>query len=158
MKELYNKLTHKIKNKWFIIFTAMFIFAVFLVVVPHYDKDGKNVLIGKYYTERSAKLDKKVKELENWETNNVTHLTSRIVSLQKNNKEIEEDNEKLKEQIKVLTDKLTQQEDFYKTKDKVEIEEKKVRFSNVSKKEIRNDRPEFGNSFSKAIKKSKIDL
>ena len=155
MKELLANIK---KNKWFVIFITIFIFAVFLVITPHYDKDGKNVLIGQYYTERSARLDKKVKELENWETNNVTNLTSRIVSLQKDNKNIKEENENLQDQVKILTDKLSQQEHFYKNKDKLETEEKKVRFSNVSKKEIRNDRPEFGNSFSKAIKKTKIDL
>ena len=80
MKELFANI--KI-NKWFVVFVTIFIFAVFLVITPHYDEDCKTVLIGQYYTERSARLDKKVKELENWETNNVTNLTSRIVSLQK---------------------------------------------------------------------------
>lgn len=155
MKELFANI--KI-NKWFVVFVTIFIFAVFLVITPHYDEDGKTVLIGQYYTERSARLDKRVKEVENWEKTNVTNLTSRIISLQNDKKSIQEENEKLQDQVKILTHKLSQQEHFYKNKDKLETEEKKVRFSNVSKKEIRNDRPEFGNSFSKAIKKTKIDL
>lgn len=155
MKEVFEKFK---KDKWFLLFFCIFCFAVFLVVVPHYDEDGKQVLIGKFYTTRSSKINKKENELKNWENKNVTYLTSRIVTLQKNKQDLEEKNKVLTEQIDVLTNKLTQQENFYKNKKEETEQIKKVSFSNVSKKQVNTQRPEFGNSFSKAIKKSKIDL
>ena len=149
----------KIKNNTSLTIGLIIVcFLIFLVVTPHYDENGANVVIGKYYTERSAKLQKKVDELKEWDEKSVIKLTSMIVNLKKDKKELEEQNEKLTDQITVLTDKLAQQEKYYKTQDEEIKEEKKVSFSNVSRKEVRNDRPEFGNSFSKAIKKTKIDL
>lgn len=151
----------KFKDKWFILLCCVFIFVLFLITMPHYDEDGKNVFIGTHYTLRSVDIDKKVKKLEQMEKTHLTGLTSQIIKLKHNVNELETENSTLKDQISVLNDKLIQQDNFYANKTKEEIkekEDKKVRFSNVSKKQIKNDRPEFGNSFSKSIKKSKIDL
>lgn len=159
MKQLLDNIRN---NKIFIILTLFFCFIVFLIVVPHYDDDGTNVLIGKHHSPRSVRIKKKEKELEEYKTQNLTNLTVQIINLKRDKEKMLEDHKEeveiLKEQISTLTNKLSQQENFYTNKKKEDDKIKKVSFSNISKKQIRNDRPQFGNSFSKAIKKSKVDL
>lgn len=146
------------ENKAYIL--AFFIF--FIIFIPHYTLNGNYVFIGSYYTPNSAEKKRNEEELikltqENTEKLKLTLIESNNKYQQLNDKykEIEDENIKLKDQVESLTKKLYQQENFFTTKNNDEKEIKKVSFSNVSKKQIRNDRPEFGNSFSKAIKKTK---
>ena len=144
-------------------------FLVFVVFFPHYNIKGEYVFLGMYYTPKAAEKKKNEEDLIRLTQKNTEDLKLSIIESSKKYNEVNkkykdletkyqhenEENEKLKEQVESLTHKLYQQEDFFTTKKKEDNKIKKVSFSNVSKKQVRNDRPEFGNSFSKAIKKTK---
>ena len=135
---------------------------IFIILIPHYNLNGEYIFIGSYYTPKSAKKKKNEEELIKLTQKNTEDLKLALIesstkykNMEEKYNNIEQENKKLLEQIDVLTNKLHQQENFYKDDKKEKEEIKKVSFSNVSKKQIRNDRPEFGNSFSKALKKTK---
>ena len=171
MKHIINNV-----NSFFFKYRMTFLTLIFLVwamfiIIPHYDDDGLFVFIGKYYDKNYYRVKKKKKDIEEWEEKNVVELTAKILKLRR---ELEQKDKKhieviidLKYQIDSLQNKLDQQDAFQnnKIKLKTEVDTKKeenssnkTSFSSVSKNHIKNERPDFGNSFSKAIKKSKIDL
>lgn len=136
--------------------------SLFIVCIPHYNLNGDYALIGMYYTPKSAEKKRNEEDLIQITQKNTDELkltliesSSKYKKLEEKYNEIEEEKNKLAEQVEVLTNKLEQQTNFYTNNKENKEKVKKVSFANVSKKQVRNDRPEFGNSFSKAIKKSK---
>ncbi len=153
------------------------IFIIYLI--PHYDESGKYKLFGSYYDtkhilkiKKSEKDNKKLKKiLENYKNKN-NSLTTKYKNFSEKHKNIQKDNQtninylqnqnkNLKDNIEVLKYKLNQQQEFIKNQTVEHKQEnkqkefiKKRQFSNVSKNNITNERPQLGNMFSKSIKQT----
>ena len=159
----------------FILTSSVFIF----YALPHYDEHGEYALFGTYYNvdhilkiKKSKNNSKKLKKIVNNYKNKNIFLEKKINNFseqykdnEKNTKQnisyLQSQNQKLKNNIGVLKSKLDQQQDFIKNQNiehKQENEQKefikKRQFSNVSKNTITNERPQFGNMFSKSLKKT----
>ena len=148
-------------------------------LVPHYDESGNYKLIGRYYnTEHISKLDKsnqnnkKLKKMiENYKTKNnslskkIKNFSEKYKNIQKNNQKnidkLQSQNNSLQSNIGVLRSQLSQQQEFIKNQNIEHKQEnkqkefiKKRQFSNVSKNNITNERPQLGNMYSKSLKKT----
>ena len=155
----------------FIITSLSFIFCL----VPHYDDNGKYKLFGTYYnTKHIMKLDKynvnnkKLKKMvENYKNKNNSlsqkfkNFSEKLKNNQQNISFLQTQNANLKNNVNLLKSQLNQQQDFIKTQNIEHKQEnkqkefiKKRQFSNVSKNNITNERPQLGNMFSKSLKKT----
>ena len=68
MKGILNKIKN---NTSLTIGLIVVCFLIFLVLTPHYDENGENVVIGKYYTRKSAELQNRADEIKNWDDTNI---------------------------------------------------------------------------------------
>ena len=158
----------------FLITCSVFIF----YFLPHYDEGGKYTLFGKYYNKehifkqkKMTKIDKnnqKLKKiLNNYKTQNFSmsqklkNFSEKYKNNQKNISHLETQNQNLSKNINVLKSQLNQQQEFIKNQNIEHKQEnkqkqfiKKRQFSNVSKTNISNERPQLGNMFSKSLKQT----
>ena len=159
----------------FILTSSAFIF----YALPHYDEHGEYTLFGTYYNidhilklKKSKNNSKKLKKIVNNYKNKNISLEKKMYNFseqykhnektnQQNISYLQSQNQNLKSNIGVLKSQLDQQQDFIKTQNIEHKQEnkqkefiKKRQFSNVSKNTITNERPQFGNMFSKSLKKT----
>jgi len=161
----------------FLMTCSVFIF----YFLPHYDQGGKYKLFGKYYNrehitqqnkiKKLQKVDKKNEKLKkivnNYKNQNLSmrqkfkNFSEKYKNNQKNLYHLETQNQNLSKNISVLKSQLNQQQEFIKNQNIEHKQEnkqkqfiKKRQFSNVSKTNITNKRPELGNMFSKSLKKT----
>lgn len=161
----------------FLLTSLVFIF----YFLPHYDDSGKYKLFGKYYNKEHITQQKKIKKLQkvdknnqklkkilnNYKTKNLSisqkfkNFSEKFNNNQKNLYHLETQNQNLSKNISVLKSQLNQQQEFIKNQNIEHKQEnkqkqfiKKRQFSNVSKTNITNKRPQLGNMFSKSLKKT----
>ena len=158
----------------FLLTSLVFIF----YFIPHYDESGKYKLFGKYYNKEHITKEKKMtkmdnkneklkKILNNYKTQNLSmrqkfkNFSEKYKNNQKNLYNLETQNQNLTKNISVLKSQLSQQQEFIKNQNIEHKQEnkqkqfiKKRQFSNVSKTNISNKRPQLGNMFSKSLKKT----
>ena len=111
--------------------------------------------------------EKLKKLLNNYKTQNFSmneklkNFSEKYKNNQKNLQILETQNNNLSKNINVLKSQLNQQQEFIKNQNIEHKQEnkqkqfiKKRQFSNVSKTNITNERPQLGNMFSKSLKKT----
>ena len=148
-------------------------------LVPHYDDNGKYKLFGTHYTtkhihqlNKSKEDNKNLKKMmtnyknkNNSLSNKFKNFSEKYKNIQKNHQDdinnLKSQNDNLKSNINLLKSQLNQQQDFIKTQNIEHKQEnkqkefiKKRQFSNVSKNNITNERPQLGNMYSKSLKKT----
>jgi hypothetical protein len=128
---------------------------------------SKNIIL----QEKFKKNTKNVQNLKNIiisqknKNNSLQQKFKNFFQKDKNNQKtlsfLQNQNENLKNNVGVLKSQLNQQQDFIKTQNIEHKQEnkqkqfmKKRQFSNVSKNNITNERPQLGNMFSKSLKKT----
>ena len=164
------------KNTLLIILISISIFLLTSVsfifyLVPHYDEKGEYKLFGEYYDTKhilqlktnQSKNKKLINIIDSQKNKNIS-LQQKFQNLSQttqNLKLLEKENKNLKNNIDLLKSKLDQQQQFIQTQNIEHKQEnkqkqfiKKRQFSNVSKNNITNERPQLGNMYSKSLKKT----
>ena len=155
----------------FILTSLIFIY----VFIPHYNEEGEYKLFGSYYNNKHTKKinnfsknnEKLKNSIENYKNKNKSLIQNNKNFLEtiKNNQQnldyLQKQNNNLTQNISVLKSQLNQQQEFIKNQNIEHKQEKKQKefikkrqFSNVSKTNITNDRPQLGNMYSKSLKKT----